>query len=175
MRIAGAVNHLRARRRDQRPAEREPHPVRTLHPCAIIAIARRLEARLHHQQLLDADAALRLGKIRKILRNRLLEGKHLAIDRNADEGRDDAFRNGFNIRRRRLPPAVEVPFENDAAALRDDQAMEAWQLFRGRHGWREHGWRRGLSVERGRRQEQGARERDPEDETKTRHYGRISH
>ena len=63
-------------------AQHEAHPVRALHPRAVVPAARRLQPRSHRQQIFDRDVALpRLGirrQLRKVVGDLLIDALDLA-------------------------------------------------------------------------------------------------
>ena len=60
MGVAGAVDHLRTRRRQERLRQGMTDPVRALDPRTVVPAARRLEPGPHRQKVLDGDGPLPL-------------------------------------------------------------------------------------------------------------------
>ena len=64
----------------------------------------------------------------KYLPDRIVQRQQLPVRCDADERSDDALGNGLDVRGRRRAAAVEVPLENDRAALRDEKTVQSRKL-----------------------------------------------
>ncbi len=147
MRVARAVVHLRPGRAQERPVQRELHPVAAQHPRTVVPVARRLQARAHRQQIFDGDGALdgvlRLRQFREVGDDRRLDaGYEAALDGDADQCRDDALRGGLDVGRTRRARAVVIALEDGRAAPVHQQAVQPRQ-FAGELERRREVWGRG--------------------------------
>ncbi len=129
MGVAGAVDHLRTRRRQERLRQGMTDPVRALNPRTVVPAARRLESGPHRQKVLDGDGPLPcIREVRKVLPDRIVQRQQLPVRCDADERSDDALGNGLDVRGRRRAAAVEVPLEKDRAALRYEKTVQSRKL-----------------------------------------------
>ena len=133
VRAAGAVLHRACRLAHDRLPKRVAHPVAALHPCAIVAAARRLQPRPHRQQILDGDRLLpaigiaaQLGEVRDDRLPHALD--EAAFDRDADERGDDALGGGLDVGRRARTNAAGVVLGDELAAPAHEQAAQLREL-----------------------------------------------
>ena len=130
MGVAGAVDHPRPRLGHERPGQDVAHPVPALHPPAVVPVARGLEPRPHGEQVLDGDAALRgvVDEVGEEAIDGVVDAQVSAVDRDADQQRDQALGRGLQVGGPVRPRAVEVALDHERPVDRDEQRPHARQL-----------------------------------------------
>jgi hypothetical protein len=170
MRAAGAVVHRRARIGQEGTVQRVLHPVAALHPCAVVPVARGLQARTHRQQIFNRDLLLaridfRVAQRGKVVGNRLPHALDLsALDGDPDERGDYALRRRFDVREARGARAVVVALDEELSPPAHEQTVGARKL---RGGGNRAGKNRRPLRRRGGLRLDDRRQRQPEREHQT--------